>query len=212
MRDEFIRVCRWKLGTQYARVAEKVESNSDAAVQVVTEATFRLTDPCELTELRLRFGALQALSGVAMGVGSAVLALTYPEDYAVIDFRGWRQVFGENKTSFSVPNYQRYLDRIVRFAVELRWYPQEVDLAIWALDIDRNGKLPDAPPPATGKRFSLDADPLEANWIKFRALDQITPEQFLSTYAQQRTCRDFKCSPIYHLNKHRNAWLRDLDW
>lgn len=73
-------------------------------------------------------------SGVGVPVASAVLALVFPEKYAVIDFRGWRQVFGEERTTFSVSDYRRYLREIRRLALELEWCVQEVDLAIWEYD------------------------------------------------------------------------------
>lgn len=51
--------------------------------------------------------------------------------YAVIDFRGWRQVFSEERTTFSISDYRRYLREIKRLVAELGWLAQEVDLAIY---------------------------------------------------------------------------------
>jgi 2C-methyl-D-erythritol 2,4-cyclodiphosphate synthase len=71
---------------------------------------------------------------VGVPVASAILALVFPEKYSVIDFRGWRQVFGEERTTFSVSDYRRYLTEIQKLAQELGWIVQEVDLAIWEYD------------------------------------------------------------------------------
>lgn len=86
----------------------------------------------------MRVGILCALRGVGVPVASAVLALAFPDEYAVIDFRGWRQVFGEDRRQFGVGDYKRYLGEVRRLARELEWPVQEVDLAIWHYDT-RNG-------------------------------------------------------------------------
>jgi hypothetical protein len=76
---------------------------------------------------------------VGVPVASAVLALVFPEEYAVIDFRGWRQLFDEEKTVFFTPDYKKYMREIRRLANELGWHAQEVDHAIWEYD-RRNSK------------------------------------------------------------------------
>lgn len=76
-----------------------------------------------------------------MPVASAVLALVFPEKYAVIDVRVWRQIFGEEKTTFTLADYQRYLPEVKRLASELGWTVQEVDLAIWDYDRVHNARL-----------------------------------------------------------------------
>jgi len=82
---------------------------------------------------------IEFLNGVSIPVASAVLAIVFPEKYAVIDFRGWRQVFGEEKRTFSIRDYKKYLCAIHRLANELGWKVQEVDLAIWEYDRANNG-------------------------------------------------------------------------
>jgi len=71
-----------------------------------------------------------------------ILALTFPEEYGVIDFRAWRQLFGEEKRGFSTEDYKQYLNKLRNLAKELGWTVQEVDLAIWAYDksINKNKK------------------------------------------------------------------------
>jgi 2C-methyl-D-erythritol 2,4-cyclodiphosphate synthase len=68
-------------------------------------------------------------------MASAILALVFPEKYAVIDYRSWRRVFEKEKRDFSACDYKEYLRRIRKLAQELGWQPQEVDLAIWAYDM-----------------------------------------------------------------------------
>ena len=75
-----------------------------------------------------------ALPGIGIGVASAVLALSEPEQYAIIDWRGWRQAFGTGRESFGCKHYCEYM-RVVRSAAkQLGWQPQVVDWCLWNLD------------------------------------------------------------------------------
>lgn len=131
---EFDEILRWKLGRQYNRRRKSREANTEEVIKTVTGAAFAIAHPDEEYELELRMGMLCTLRGVGVPVASAVLALVFPEKYAVIDFRGWRQVFGEEKRVFSISEYKKYLREVRRLAGELGWPVQEVDLAIWEYD------------------------------------------------------------------------------
>lgn len=132
--DEFDQILRWKLRGQYGRQRAWRQCNTEDVIRAVTGLALSVchTDPDY--ELELRMGALCTLRGVQVPVASAVLALVYPETYAVVDFRGWRQVFGREPTGFTIAGYRKYLGEIRRLSDELGWYPQEVDLAIWEYD------------------------------------------------------------------------------
>jgi len=133
--DEFNRVLQWKLRGQYGRQRERRKANTDDVIRVVTGAALSIEHSDKDYEIELRFGILCSLRGVGVPVASAVLALVFPERYAVIDFRGWRQVFGEDKKDeFKVSDYKRYLREVQKLAQELGWLVQEVDLAIWEYD------------------------------------------------------------------------------
>jgi hypothetical protein len=90
------------------------------------------------TSATIRLGLLLALPGVGVPVASAVLALTEPQQYCVVDFRGWRTVFGEERESFSIADYLRYRAEVARLAADLGWPVQEADLAIWEYDRRRD--------------------------------------------------------------------------
>ncbi|MCP4543513.1 MAG: hypothetical protein GY832_40895 [Chloroflexi bacterium] len=137
---EFDEILKWKLRGQYGRQRALREANTDEIIRSVTSLALTITHSSKDYELELRVNILWALRGVGVPVASAVLALVYPEQYAVIDFRGWRQIFDEQRTSFSVANYKRYMQEIRRLSQELGWTPQEVDLAIWEYD-RRNNNL-----------------------------------------------------------------------
>lgn len=132
--SEFNEILRWKLGNQYKRREKRRKSNTDALIRLITQTAFEVSHPDEDYETELRIKILCTLRGVGVPVASAILALVLPEKYAVIDFRVWRQLFGEEKSYFTVSDYKRYLREVRRLARELGWSVQEVDLAIWAYD------------------------------------------------------------------------------
>jgi thermostable 8-oxoguanine DNA glycosylase len=63
-----------------------------------------------------------------------MLALVEPDVYAVLDFRGWNQIFPDKPKNLTVSGYRRYMKIIWEFAHQLGWPAQEVDLAIWEFD------------------------------------------------------------------------------
>jgi hypothetical protein len=132
--SDFDDILRWKLRQQYGRQRGLRGLNTGEIVRSITGLAFTITHHDKDYELELRVAVLCALRGVGVPVASAILALTLPEEYAVIDFRGWRQVFDEYKTTFSIPDYKKYLHEIHQLAAELGWAAQEVDLAIWEYD------------------------------------------------------------------------------
>jgi len=137
---EFDEILKWKLRAQHARQQARRAANTDEVIRSVTGLALTISHSDKDYELELRVGILCALRGVGVPVASAVLALVFPEEYAVIDSRGWRQVFDQEKTTFSVCDYKRYLDEIRRLSHQLGWSPQEVDLAIWEYD-RRHGSI-----------------------------------------------------------------------
>ncbi|MGC8786100.1 MAG: hypothetical protein ACP5Q1_01585 [Anaerolineae bacterium] len=138
---EFDEILHWKLRGQYGRQQQRRKANTGNIIRTVTRAALSITHPDEDYEIELRLGILCCLRGVGVPVASAILALVFPEKYAVIDFRGWRQIFDEERTTFSISDYKQYLYEIKRLAAELGWLVQEVDLAIWEFDRVNGGEL-----------------------------------------------------------------------
>ena len=124
----------WKLRGQYGRGLALRKTNSDLAYELATRAAFGVQETDSDYDVELRLGFLTALRGVGVPVASAILALAEPDRYCVIDFRGWRAVFGQDRTGFEVKHYKLYLQVVRQLASELGWSPQETDLAIWEID------------------------------------------------------------------------------
>ena len=133
-RNDFDRILRWKLRQQYGRQKDLRTKNTGEIIKRLTSLALNISHEDKDYELELRLKLLTALRGVEIPVASAIVALCFPDQYAVIDFRGWRQVFGMEKRYFTLNDYKRYLKEIKRLAGELGWLPQEVDLAIWEYD------------------------------------------------------------------------------
>lgn len=132
--DDFQRIVKWKLGQQLGRPNRLLIQNTPRLIEETTRLALSVQIDDPDYEFQFRFAILTALRGVGTGVASAILALSYPEKYCVIDYRGWYQVFRRKKTVFTFGDYKKYLQRVMILAQELQWPPQEVDLAIWEYD------------------------------------------------------------------------------
>lgn len=119
-REEFLAICRWKLGDQYSRAAHLLESSSGKRIKRATQMAFSFKDKDAEFELAGRLTILRLLPGVGIGVASAILALCYPKRYAPLDPRVWRAIFDEQRGGLDVTDYGRYLVRISELAAEVR--------------------------------------------------------------------------------------------
>jgi hypothetical protein len=140
---EFEEILKWKLDQQMGRQRAIRAANTDEIIRAITGLALTIAHDDKDYELALRIDVLGALRGVGIGVASAVLALTFPDEYAVIDYRGWRQVFQGDRTVFSVSDYRRYMNEIWRLAKELNWPVQEVEHAVWEYDKRHSGQVLD---------------------------------------------------------------------
>jgi len=138
---EFFEVAHWKLINQYGRAKRLLEDNSAERIEAVTSRALSFSDPDPDIEMVGRVTMLRVLPGVGMGVASAILALCFPERYAPIDFRVWRQLFDSEQDVFELTEYRRYLKRLRELADELAtvdpgkdWPVQLVDYFAWEYD------------------------------------------------------------------------------
>lgn len=132
--SQFWRVARWKLGGQWGRTERLLERIHEPDIEIVTAAAFNVRGSSLDARTELRVGLLMSLPGVGLGIASAILAMALPADHAVIDFRGWRALYGEEQRSFSTRDYCKYLRDLRPLASELGWSVQDVDLALWEWD------------------------------------------------------------------------------
>ena len=129
--DDFDKILYWKLRGQYGRQREIREANTNEIIKKISLFALNLYYENEDYELELKIKALISIRGVEIRVASAILALCFPERYAVIDSWNWQEIYGVEKKTFTINDYKKYLKTINRFADKLNWFPQEVDIAIW---------------------------------------------------------------------------------
>jgi hypothetical protein len=113
-RRELINVCKWKS----ARAIRHIRRNRPALVKRITAKAFRMRS--EEGKLLL----LTGMYGVSVPMASAILTLTNPSRYGVLDIRVWQllnrigAVTGNaNGTGFSFRHWERFLSIIRSFAV-----------------------------------------------------------------------------------------------
>jgi hypothetical protein len=84
-RDEFLTICRWQLGSQYARSAALLEASSEKRIKRITKLAFAVKDTDADFELAARLAILGLLPGVGPKVARAILTLSHPRKYAHLD-------------------------------------------------------------------------------------------------------------------------------
>lgn len=126
------RIIDWKLRNQRHRTEKHRQLLTAAIWMGVTECAFSVkhTDADILASVQLSL--LAALPGVGAGLGSAILALTFPEDHGVIDFRVWKVIFATEKRSFTPKDYVTYLRELRPLAQETGWSVQKADFMVWS--------------------------------------------------------------------------------
>ena len=124
-RPEFLRMCSWKS----PRPRHLYQSNSSARIRSVSTKVFAAESERERIEL------LTSLKGVGVPTASAILTLTDPQAYGVIDIRVWQLLyrFGAVRTRPSGAGFS--LDNWIEFLEGLRYWAQKFKAS--ARDVER---------------------------------------------------------------------------
>lgn len=125
---EFLQMCRWKS----PRPLRLYRSNSKDRIRLVSKKVFATQFEKRRVEL------LTSLSGVSIPVASAILMLTDPKNYGVIDIRAWQllYLYGSVKTKpagkdFSVGDWYTYLVKIRYFARDLDATARQIEHTLY---------------------------------------------------------------------------------
>lgn len=131
-------ILKFELRKQLNRQAEMRKQNSETVIRRISELALSIeTGNTEYTtEIRIKI--LSSMKGIHTAVASAILTVVYPDRYAIIDRRNWRTLFDQDKVTFTTSDYLRYMDRIQLLSSKFHMTPQEIDMAIWQLDKERN--------------------------------------------------------------------------
>ena len=124
-KSELVKICRWKS----PRAIRRIESNTTDIIRRKSQAAFMTRSEKKKLEL------LTSLNGVSIPMASAILMLTNPIRYGVIDIRVWQLLYNmktvtknANGVGFNFNNWYQYL-------MILRYYAKMYEVS--ARDIER---------------------------------------------------------------------------
>lgn len=127
-KSEFLAMCSWKS----PRPRHLYQSNSSAKIRRVSIDLFAAK--CEKQRVEL----LTSLKGVGVPTASAILTLTDPKDYGVIDIRVWQLLYqcGAVRTrpsgvGFSCENWLEFLERLRHWARKFDVTVRDVERALF---------------------------------------------------------------------------------
>ena len=127
-KQEFLRMCSWKS----PRPRRLYQSNSSAVIRRISFKVFAAESEKEKIEL------LTSLKGVGIPTASAILTLTDPQAYGVIDIRVWQLLyqFGAVRTrpsgaGFSFDNWLEFLERLRYWAQKYNSSVRDVERALF---------------------------------------------------------------------------------
>lgn len=125
LKSELIAICKWKS----ARAIRHIESNSPQKIKKHTQAAF--SSKSEMIKIE----QLTELKGVSIPMASAILTLTNPMRYDIIDIRVWELLYsiGTMKTNPNGINFN--FKEWYRLIVILRYHANKLDVSV--RDIER---------------------------------------------------------------------------
>jgi hypothetical protein len=125
IKSELITICKWKS----ARAIRHIESNTPQKIKKHTQAAF--SSKSEMIKIE----ELTKLRGVSIPMASAILTLTNPKRYGVIDIRVWELLYKIGSVQ-SNPNGINFKFREwYRLIVILRYHANKLDVTV--RDIER---------------------------------------------------------------------------
>lgn len=127
-KNELIEICDWKA----ARARKYIKQNRKDKLKDISAKAFKAKDEKEKMEI------LTKLHGVGIPMGSAILMLTDPKNYGVIDRRAWGVLYKlrvvktkPRGVNFSYEEWLVYLDIIRYFARKYRVTARDVERTLY---------------------------------------------------------------------------------
>jgi hypothetical protein len=122
---DLIKVCKWKS----ARAIKHIRRNRADSIRKVTRAAFRTRS--EQKKLSL----LTSLHGVSIPMASAILMLTNPSRYGVIDIRVWQLLFKMGAVTTNAEGIGFDFKEWYRFLMIIRYFARKYKVK--ARDVER---------------------------------------------------------------------------
>jgi hypothetical protein len=124
-KPELVTICRWKS----ARAIKHIRRNRADTIKKVTKAA--LATRSEQRKLEL----LTGLHGVSVPMASAILMLTNPKRYGVMDIRVWQLLFGMGTVKTNPDGLNFDFKEWYRFLMIIRYFAKKY--RVGARDIER---------------------------------------------------------------------------
>ncbi len=127
-KEEFLKMGMWKT----PRPKRSYQNNSEGNTKQVSKGVFSTNYE------KRRIDLLTSLNGVSIPVASAILTLTDPKKYGVIDIRVWQILYeyGSVKikptgTNFNFKNWYSYLMKLRYYAKKFKVKPRDVERTLF---------------------------------------------------------------------------------
>lgn len=128
---ELDQIIRWKLDKQYPRSKDQREVNVDEVVIPITRACFSIRSDDKRYEIELKLKTLTTMRGVAVPLASAILAICIPDEFVVIDSLLWEFIYKEEKSTFSVNDYLKFLSFFSSLSKHTNCSMQDTEHLLW---------------------------------------------------------------------------------
>jgi hypothetical protein len=132
---EFEQILCWKLDTQAHRSKQLRLVNVDSLVIPITKAYFNLKSENFEYETEVKIKLLTSLKGVGTPLASAVMAITEPQKYCIVDSVLWEFIFNEEKSSFTTNDYLKFHKVIIELSEKLDRDVQKTEFTLWKLSM-----------------------------------------------------------------------------
>jgi hypothetical protein len=96
--DDLNAIFRFKLRGQFNRQAGIRKSNEEQLIRRISELALNIDTGDDKYNTEIKIKLLSSLRGIHTATASAILTLIYPQEFAIIDRRNWRTIFGTQKS------------------------------------------------------------------------------------------------------------------
>jgi hypothetical protein len=133
---ELDNILKWKLDKQYNRSKILRQINLDEIVIPITKACFAIQSNDFEYKAEIQLKLLTALRGIAIPLASAVLAICFPNQYAVIDSVLWEYVYKNKKSNFTTNDYLIFIKDMNKLACLAELDLHDAEFGLWLLSAE----------------------------------------------------------------------------
>lgn len=130
--EEFLAIVIWKSNRAKTNVKRGIEK-SKKTIRTITSEVFQTKTPEQ------KITALTSIPSIGIPMASAILAVCYPDDFTVADYRACEalksfgeEIIGNPTTKISI--YFEYLEKCKKLARKYNFSLRDFDRILWAKD------------------------------------------------------------------------------